>query len=163
ATLAAVARTNFDLADNITLHRYFGPNDYVFGVRLYTPNSQGVSQPVWINGPSDGSFYPTDLQSTYPNEYGPILFQRACLILPQQTGATFADMGQAFLTLTGQPYTYSAISSGDSFLPATLAADLNAGEPVVAGTRSDGPLILDTSGLIHQHAYTVLGIDSGLS
>src|SRR5262249_1682335 len=125
--------------------------------------SQGVSQPVWINVPFDGSFYPTDLQSTDPNEYWPILFQRAYLILAQETGATFADMGQAFLTLTGQPYTYSAISSGDSFLPATLAADRNAGEPVVAGTRSDGPLILDTSGLIHQHAYTVLGIDSGLS
>lgn len=140
-----------------------GPNDFLFGVRLYTPNAQGTYQPVWINVPFDGTMYPTDLLSTDPNEYWPTLFQRAYLTLAQETGVSAENMGQAYEALTGQPYNSGSISSSDISLASTLSADLDAGEPVVAGTVSSGPLILDSSGIISDHAYTVLGIDSGPS
>ncbi len=167
ATLSAVARSSFNLAGDITLYRFYGPNDFVFGVRLFAPDSNGVYQSRWVNVPFDGTIYPTDLQSTDPSEYWPTLFQRAYLTLAAETGATVADTGQAILALTGHPYTYSKISSTDSSLASAIAADLNAGEPVVAATPGQDdpahPLIPDGSGLIQDHAYTVLGIDSGSS
>ena len=165
ATLSAVARTNFDLADNITLYRDYGVNNYVFGVRLFTPNAQGVYQPTWVNVPFDGQIYPTDLQSTDPSQYWPTLYQRAYLQICQETGANSASIGQAFLALTGQSYTYSTISSGNSSLASTFVADLKAGEPVVASTPAGNGALLnpDGTGLVQDHAYTVLGIDSGAS
>src|SRR5262249_18745235 len=94
ATLSAVARTSFPLASNIAVTHSNGPNDLVYTVRLYTPNAQGVYQPVLIDVPFNGAIYPSDLHSTNPAEYWPTIFQRAYLVLCQETGATVADIGQ---------------------------------------------------------------------
>jgi uncharacterized delta-60 repeat protein len=167
ATLAAVARTNFNLANSLTLVKVLGPNDLEFGIRLFTPNSQGVYEPTWVDVEFNGKIYPTDLQSTDPSVYWPTLFQRAYLTLCQETGASISDVGQAFRALTGLPYSFSNISSSDSTLSGEILADLNSGEPVIASTPGDDdpahPLINDGTGLIQDHAYTVLGIDSGPS
>ncbi len=176
AALTAVAESNFDLMSNLTLVRKLpGDNNFLFGIRLYQPDSSGVYQPVWINVPFDGTIFPTDLQSTDPNQYWPTLFQRAYqMIAPASDGTSF-DIGHAFQTLTGHAYRTFSVRGASTDVASAIAAYLNNGQPMVAATRSngnvtvdslgvihdDGPISLDASGVIHDHAYTVLGIDAG--
>lgn len=166
SALAAVARSGFDLSSNIIVKNATGPNTGTFSVRLYSLDSSGNYKPVWVDVFFDGKIYPTDLQSTDPNEFWPTIYQRAYLKLAQETGTDVTNMGKAFGALTGLPYTYYDLRPGGllgginkTLLPFNIQGDLASGHPVIAATRNASSFFLNESGLISNHAYTVLGID----
>ena len=160
AALSAVARSNVNLATGITLKKIQSDGSDVFSVRMYLADSGGAFHPYYVQVAYDGNIYPTDLQSTDTSEFWPTLYQRAYLDFMQNVvHKDYHLTTEAFKALTGQLYT-SFVPNGDARTQALqIQTDLNQGHPIVAGSRDNGPLVLDSSGLIHDHAYTVIGVE----
>ena len=159
ATLSAVAMSNLNLAPAISFVSAKSPTDFVYNVRLYQPAPGGGSEPVEVSVDFNGTFAPGDLRSTDPNEFWPTLFQRAYLQLESTLGQDYHFKTNAFLALTGLSTTDEPMAN---VTPTVISGWLGAGNPVVAGTESNGdPYTLDPSqGIIGNHSYTVVGIGS---
>jgi uncharacterized delta-60 repeat protein len=156
STLAAAARTDFDLDGGITPPAN-GRLEGIYKVRLYQDAGGGNWQPISVSVTYDGTREDTDLQYSQDGEIWPILYHRAYL---QVAGDNFTDYRVAIPTLTGSPAEEVTLSGNSRAQAIALRHELNTGRIVLAGTP-DGPnrYIGGNFGVIAHHAYTLMGVD----
>ena len=153
ATLSAVARTEFPLESGIVQEGNLPNGDVEFNVRLFAPNGQVVWEPIDFNG----VVTPEDLNCVNPQDYWACLYQRAYITLTSANGEDYQSANVAYETLTGQSATDLNLQDPNAVY--NIENALQNGAPVVAATRTGPSLILDSSGVISSHCYTVLGIE----
>ena len=154
STLSAVARTEFPLESGITWNGATLPGgNKIFQVRLFNPDGSVH----WEQVEFDGVVLSTDLNCVNPQDSWACLYQRAYLQLENGEDANYHSLENAFQALTG--LSASDFSPRDPAAAQSIQNDLNSGVTVAAATQQDGPLVLDSSGLIVSHCYTVLGIE----
>ncbi|MFO0863316.1 MAG: C2 family cysteine protease [Gemmataceae bacterium] len=158
--LSAVARTDFDLASGIKLHRFVSADTALYKVRMFKADASGTWRTHWIDVEWNGTARPTDLQSTTPGEFWMTLYQRAYLSPFNWVGENYASWENAFRSLTGRGIS-SFATAGDAITPAlSIKMWLGFGVPLVAGTPFEGSFVLGSHGLIRNHAYTIIGIEA---
>lgn len=165
AVLSAVALSNFDLASGITVASVKSPTDYVYNVRLFKPYGGGFKAET-RSVEFDGVIHSWDAHSSDGVEFWPALYQRAYLSLEASLGQDYHDPVNAFTALTGLPAVENLLAArSPAITPSWLLAELNAGTPVVAGTTPapDNYRVDPAEGVMGDHAYTVLGVDTAAS
>jgi hypothetical protein len=158
ASLSAAALSDFDLESGIRLQSQVAPNDAIYLVRLFKTVGPGLFQPDWISVEFNGTIQPADAHQSDPREFWATLYQRAYLTLMQQEGLDYQVTDNALEALTGQTDTEFAPNLDPLSQASQILAALDQGSPVVADTNANGPLLLN-GGMIHDHAYTVLGVE----
>ena len=120
--------------------------------------SAGVFQPDWITVEFNGEIQPEDAHQRDPREFWATLYQRAYLELMQQEGLDYQLDDNALEALTGRNDTNFAPNLDPLTQASQILGALNQGSPIIASTNSSGPLLL-SGGIIHDHAYTVMGVE----
>ncbi len=157
ATLSAVARTDFDLASGIRYNGQVADGYHIFEVRMFKENG-GEFLPQWIEVPFDGRLSPGDLQSLDRGEFWPALYLRAFKTFSFDEGSSFAQLGNAMRALTGSASNRSEVVA--TFAQAQQVKEsLENGQTITAGSRDDSASIDPTSGIVAQHAYSVIGLE----
>jgi hypothetical protein len=165
ASLAAVADSGVNLAARV---QQTGENQYA--VRLFRPGTGWITQTVYF----DGKWTDNDPMLTSAGDAWALIYQRAFL---QEMGVRWNDpdyanwatrygdryqrADAALRAITGSATWNGAPSTGLTTSDlANLTSSLLANRPTIALTRSGSPT---SYGLIEDHAYTVLGVQSNSS
>ncbi len=155
AVLSAVARSSFNLTSRIT-EAANGYNVQLYGASL---------QPVTINVPFDGTLSDQDLSLGDNGEIWPAIYQRAYLTLQTQLNRDPAATNNAFEAITGRTSTRQSLQNAQQLIAVVdqIKTALEGGSPVVASSAdgdlsNSSKLLPGTSGVIKNHAYTVLGV-----
>jgi hypothetical protein len=157
SVLSATALSSFNLEGGIReVSRTASAITY--GVRLYQNNS-GTFTPIERQVVFDGTTTDEDYKPRNSKDYWPLIYQRAYIAyansLPNQS---YKSSNFAFQTLIGVSATSASLSNTLATAQAIRSA-LTSGQGTLAGTISSANLLLEnTYGLIHNHAYSVLGV-----
>ncbi len=165
AVLSGVANTGFDFESGLReIRPYNSSHSGLYEVRVYQRNSSGGFDRIWQPVEFDGTVFGGDLQPTDNGEYWHLLYLRAYLDFSTDVGANYTSIRTCLETLTGHgvesfnPQQNTGVSGARQIEDA-----LEDGRAIIAGTRDAGPsnetILLGNSGLVHNHAYTVMGID----
>jgi len=159
STLSAVALTNFNLANSISVtSQTSGMTTY--NVKLWARNAQ--NQLVLHNRSVQFNFT-VSLEDPKPgdsNEYWPAIFQRAYLDLAASVGRNYRSAIFALESLTGAAASSRDMQNSLAYAK-QIQTDLLAGRATITHTPTlDTPGYIGGSyGLYSNHGYTVMGIE----
>ena len=160
ATLSSVAMTDFNLANSLILDSQTTSGAH-YRVRLWARDvqNQNLFVPYVRAVYFDFKFATQDLKAGDRKEHWPAIFQRAYLDLANTLGRNYRSPVFALEALVGAAASSRTMQNTLAYAQ-QIRTDLLAGRATIAGTIDVASRYIGgTYGLIHNHAYTVMGIE----
>jgi len=160
ATLSSVAMTDFNLANSLILDSQTTSGAH-YRVRLWARDvlHQNLFVPYVRAVYFDFKFVTEDLKPGDRTEHWPAIFQRAYLDLANTLGRNYRSPVFALEALVGAAASSRTMQNTLAYAQ-QIRTDLLAGRATIAGTIDVASRYIGgTYGLIHNHAYTVMGIE----